>query len=155
MKKVVILLVVIIFFLCIPLKVNVGAGVEEYSSFIYTILRYNSEDDGVNSGKEGVKMTVLGFDVINTVHNKNETKGDIYTLVDKTTEMKDFSCAEALQQFYEDDYYTYSYPCIKSDYIVVKYINGSEETVKDALKNKRSNIEDLDKFNIKYYKNKK
>jgi len=40
-----------------------------------------------------------------------------------------------------------------SDYIVVRYHDGKEEKIKDALKNKKITIEDLDNFNIKYYKN--
>ena len=87
--------------------------------------------------------------------NNNQEKEQEYTIVDKTESMDDFVCLEALQQFYEDDNYRYSYSCIKSDYVVVKYKDGTEITVKDALASKKITISDLDKFNIKYYKEEK
>ncbi len=39
-----------------------------------------------------------------------------------------------------------------SDYVVVKYSDGKEETVKQALKDNHISISDLDRFNIKYIK---
>ena len=60
----------------------------------------------------------------NNNNNNNQHEEKEYTIVDKTESMDDFICLEALQQFYEDDNYTYSYSCIKSDYIVVIYKDG-------------------------------
>lgn len=74
------------------------------------------------------------------------------TIIDKTKTIDDFACDTALDPFYEDDKYVYSYPCIISDYIVVKYSDGTEETVKEALKNNRIEIGYLDKFDIDYIK---
>lgn len=76
----------------------------------------------------------------------------VINIKDTTKDIKDFACAEALEQFYEDDKYTYYYSCIKSKYIIVKYESGYEETVSDALKNNRINITDLDNYNINYIK---
>lgn len=76
-------------------------------------------------------------------------------IIDKTTEIKDFSCAEALEQFYEDEEYTYYYNCLKSKYIIVRYKNGYEETVQNALKYGSIKITDLDLYNIEYLKYKK
>ncbi len=59
-------------------------------------------------------------------------------------------CDDALQQFYADDEYNYFYPCIKSEYVVVKYSDNTEETVENALKNGKITISDLDRFEIKY-----
>ena len=73
-------------------------------------------------------------------------------IVDTTLNIKDFTCAEALEEFYEDDTYKYYYSCIKSKYVIVKYENGYEETVSSALKNKTIRIEDLDRYNINYIK---
>jgi len=86
-----------------------------------------------------------------TKDNKEE-KNEDYVLIDKTKDQLGFVCAEALEGFYEDDDYIYYYSCIKSDYIIVRYKDGSEETVKEALKNKKIKISDLDKFGIGYYK---
>ena len=78
--------------------------------------------------------------------------GAVVNIKDKTKEIKDFTCAEALEQFYEDETYTYFWNCIKNDYMVVKYDSGNEEPISEALKYGTIKISDLDKFNIKYIK---
>ena len=93
---------------------------------------------------------VLCFVLAGCSSSKEETK-ESFTIVDKTKEMDDFTCAQSLEKFYEDDKYIYSYSCMKSEYVVVKYSDGKEETVKEALENKKITIEDLDKNNIQYY----
>lgn len=85
----------------------------------------------------------------------NQNSNDNYIIVDNSLEIDGFTCDTALDPFYEDEEYSYSFSCIKSDYVVVRYEDGHEETVKDALKNNKIRIEDLDKYNIKYYKEKK
>lgn len=87
-----------------------------------------------------------------TCNVSKENKGEILEIVDTTKEIYNFTCAEALEQFYEDDNYKYFYSCIKSKYIIVKYENGYEETVKDALKHGNIKIADLDRYNISYIK---
>lgn len=81
-----------------------------------------------------------------------EDDSKIKEIVDTTKNKKDFTCAEALEEFYRDDNYIYFYSCIKSKYIVVRYKNGKEETVENALKKGTITIEDLDRFNIDYIK---
>ncbi len=76
-------------------------------------------------------------------------------IVDKTTAMSDFACDEALEEFYTDDEYHYYYPCQKNNYVVVKYTDGTEKTVKEALKEKAITIADLDEHNISYIKKEK
>ena len=78
--------------------------------------------------------------------------GKVIKIVDKTKEIKNFACAEVLEQFYEDEIYEYYYDCMKSKYIIVKYESGYEETVEDALKYKTITISDLDRYNISYIK---
>lgn len=80
---------------------------------------------------------------------------EIKELVDKTKEIKDFACAEALEGFYADNDYTYYWSCIKNDYMVVKYNSGYEETISVALKNGAIKINDLDRFDISYIKEEK
>ncbi|MBO5095649.1 MAG: hypothetical protein J6B98_02120 [Bacilli bacterium] len=87
-------------------------------------------------------------------HSCNYMGGN-YILVDKTKETKDFSCAEALEEFYEDDTYIYYWNCIKNKYMVVKYDNGTEETISQALLKGHIDIQILDKFNISYIKEEK
>lgn len=79
----------------------------------------------------------------------------VIEIVDTTKDIEDFACAEVLEQFYEDEIYRYYYSCIKSEYIIVKYENGYEQTVANALKYGTINIDDLDLYNIKYIKEEK
>jgi len=78
--------------------------------------------------------------------------GKVIEIVDTTKEIKNFACAEVLEEFYEDDNYTYYYNCMKGKYIIVKYESGYEETVKNALKYQSITINDLDNYNISYIK---
>jgi len=78
--------------------------------------------------------------------------GEIIEIKDTTKEIKDFTCAEALEEFYEDENYTYYWNCIKDSYMVVKYDSGYEETISNALKYGTIEINDLDNYNINYIK---
>lgn len=77
---------------------------------------------------------------------------DDYVIVDTTKEIKDFSCAEALEEIYEDSRYTYYLSCMKSRYIKVRYGNGNELSLIPALNMGYVEISDLDKFEIDYIK---
>lgn len=81
-----------------------------------------------------------------------ESSSSKFTIVDKSLEIKDFSCAEMLEHIYTDGDEGVYLPCIKSDYVVVRMKDGSEINIADALKDKIVKVEDLDKFDIKYYK---
>ncbi len=93
------------------------------------------------------------------VYDKGEYNCDnassVAEIVDKSIYIDDFTCAEVLEPFYSDELYQYSYPCIKSSYVVVKYKNGDEETVEEALKKGTITISDLDNYNIHYLKEEK
>jgi len=64
-------------------------------------------------------------------------------------------CASMKEQFYQDDIYIYYFDCIKSHDMLVKYDNGFEETISDALRQGHIVIQDLDKFDIYYIKEEK
>jgi len=81
----------------------------------------------------------------------NDNK-EILEIVDVTKTIKNFVCADALEEFYKDEQYTYYFSCIKSSYVIVKYKDGSQITVVKALKNREISISDLDSYNINYYK---
>ena len=55
------------------------------------------------------------------------------------------------ERFYEDDVYFYSFGNPQSDYTIVKYSDGSEQRLVDALREGNVKITDLDAFGIKYY----
>ena len=78
--------------------------------------------------------------------------GKIVNIIDTSKDIKDFTCDEALESFYEDEDYTYYFNCIKSKYVIVKYRSGYQEEVKEALKYKTITINDLDNHNIEYIK---
>ena len=80
---------------------------------------------------------------------------DKYEIVDKTKEIDDFACAQALEDFYEDEEYVYYWNCIKNSYMVVRYSNGEEKLISKALEEGIISIEDLDRFDISYYKDEK
>lgn len=97
----------------------------------------------------------LSFTGCNKRDKKDNTQNQEYTIVDWSLSSEDFVCAQALEKFYEDDKYTYSFSCIKSSLVVVQYKDGTEVNVKEALKDNKIKIEDLDKYNISYYKDAK
>ena len=79
----------------------------------------------------------------------------VVELVDKTKDINDFACAEVMESFYEDDEYIYFWSCLKGSYMVVRYSNGYEEPIGDALKKGTIKISDLDEYDISYYKDRK
>jgi len=119
-----------------------------------------------NGGDLNYKSKGILVDTYNCTSGKKDTqlkgfsyscnyKGGNYTLIDKTKDIKDFLCAEALEEFYEDTNYTYYWDCMKNKYMIVKYDNGSEETISQALLKGHIDIQILDKFDISYYKEEK
>ena len=85
----------------------------------------------------------------------NENKLEIKSIQDESIGRTDLVFAQALEKFYEDDNFEYFYSCIKSSYVTVTYTNGTKETVKDALANGNITIQDVNKYGIKYYKERK
>ena len=70
----------------------------------------------------------------------------------KDTSNQDEVCADALENFYQDENYVYSFPCMKSSKVIVYYNDGTQDYVRNALNNKDITIADLDNYNIKYIK---
>ncbi len=59
----------------------------------------------------------------------------------------------AVDTFYEDDYYEYYFPTMpQHEYVIVKYSDGTEQNVKEALEEGRITVFDLDKFDIECFK---
>ena len=56
-----------------------------------------------------------------------------------------------MEQFYEDESFIYSFGNPISEYVIVKYTDGSSENVKEALENGHIQISVLDEHGIKYY----
>ena len=96
-------------------------------------------------------ILILTLVIIGTIFINRNFKNNNYRIVDKTIE-EGLSTAEALELFYKDDNYEYYFPSIKSDYVVVMDQDNNEINIKDALNNKMIKINDLEKANIKFYK---
>lgn len=116
----------------------------------YKVIRYPSVSP--NEPYENNRGVKFGSWFMSYKLPQDNTNVVVKRIVDKTTSLINFACAEVLESFYKDDLYEYYYNCKKSQYIIVEYEDGSEETVKDALKYGRVKISDLDTHNIDYIK---
>ena len=127
------------------------------------VIKINEYYDG---GDLNYKSKGILVDTYNCTNGKKDTQlkgfsyscnymGGKYTLIDKTKDIVAFACAEALEEFYEDNNYTYYWECMKNSYMVVEYDDGFEETISEALKQNHIDIQILDKFDIDYIKYKK
>lgn len=76
----------------------------------------------------------------------------LVTSIEDLTVKQQLTTDTALQPFYEDDEYIYSYPSIRSDYVIVNFINGAQMTAKEALEKGYITIGDLDLWQIQYIK---
>lgn len=103
-------------------------------------------------GGYSYNMKIILLILISTFCFGCHSSNNDFVIIDKSLEIEFFSCAEALEPIYSDADYEIFLPCIKSKYIVVKMSDGTEINIIDALKDKIVEVEDLDKFNIKYYK---
>lgn len=123
------------------------------SSYIKVIYEDDTEDSIQNALENG-RITIKDLDKYNIGYGKEEKENNIKNIVDLTETSEGFNCADALEEFYKDAEFTYYFSCIKSSQIKVFYNDGTEETVKEALQKNKITIKDLNKYNIKYYKEK-
>ncbi len=79
----------------------------------------------------------------------NGTEYNHFTIVDRT-QNEQLGVGMAFEEFYSDSKYSYSFSCVKSQYVEVRYNDGTVENIKDALKSKHIVIGDLDRFGISY-----
>lgn len=127
------------------------AQAEDYGSYaIYKGIFYNT----YNCEEYSVPQIKFKWEKFNCANVKINL-GYVVSIIDKTKDIKDFACAEMLEEFYKDNDYTYYWSCLKNEYIIVKYENGYEEKVSDALKYGTIKIKDLDNYNIDYIKEKR
>lgn len=96
----------------------------------------------------GVIILVIGIILLN---KSNIIKAkDRIEIIDAT-----YVCAQAIEKFYEDDKYTYSFPCVKSGSVYVKFDNGNKMLVVDALEADKVTIEELIDAGLDVYKESK
>lgn len=97
----------------------------------------------------GLIILIIGIILLTKNNNiiKNKSKLEI---IDAT-----FTCAKTPEPFYEDDKYTYSFPCIKSSSVYVKFENGNKMLVVDALEAEKVTINELIEAGLEVYKEEK
>lgn len=95
-----------------------------------------------------VVVVIIGISFLfssNIAKNKNKLE-----IIDAT-----YMCNNSVEKFYEDNEYTYSFPCVKSDSVYVKFENGNKMLVVDALEEKKVTIDELIAAGLDVYKNEK
>lgn len=90
-------------------------------------------------------------EVITCYADEEKDVTEVVDIVD-ATKSGEIATATALEPFYSDGEYTYSFSSIKSQHITVYYSNGESENIVDALDSGRIDISELDRFNINYIK---
>lgn len=87
--------------------------------------RYTLTADGAVSAKEraGYKEFRCNVDI---------GAKTVQEIVDRT-EIENIPTAEALEEFYADESYRYYFPSMKSEYVCVRFTDGTETTVAAAL----------------------
>lgn len=109
---------------------------------------YFKNADGLNMVSSDGKILLTE----NAALNSSDPKLPKIKEIEDKTVTESLPTDQALQPFYADEKYIYSFPSIKSDYVIVKFDNGSEMTVKNALEQGLITVSSLDDWNIKYYK---
>ena len=92
----------------------------------------------------GLIILIIGIILLvtNNIIIKNKSK---LTIIDAKTQEK----------FYEDNKYTYYYPCVKSNSMYVKFENGNKMLISDALESKKVTIDELLNAGLEVIKEKK
>lgn len=102
-------------------------------------------------GGEGNESLRVFTDTVHpTTGQPANTAKEFESIVDRS---KGMAFPGVLETFFKDDNYTYTFGAPISEYVIVKYTDGTEEPVKDALVGGKIKITDLDRFGIHYYKN--
>ena len=140
MKKYIIFVLILAFALLLNGCSNVEAGTapnKQGTTVQNAINTEISESYDENEEVAGITET--------KVENKDAKKEVVDITVTKVSE------SDVEEPFYEDDVYIYIFGNPQSNYTVVKYSDGSEQKLVDALKEGNIKITDLDTFGIKYY----
>lgn len=112
---------------------------------------YFKDADGLAMIPTGDGIKLIKSSSISNVGGADNPNNIIIEIIDRTV-TEEIPTDEALQPFCIDENYIYSFPSIRSDYVIVKLSDGEEITVKNALAKGLITITDLDRWNIQYYK---
>lgn len=78
-----------------------------------------------------------------------EEENPIVDVIDGSKE-PDFACAQSLELIYEDEKNAYFLGCIMSDAIIVKFKDGTQKNIKQALGDKDIIIDELENYGLSY-----
>lgn len=107
----------------------------------------NNESNVTATAEDGNESNINATIPSGTGHSEIK----IVSIVDKA-ETGEVATDSATEVFYQDDTYTYAFPSIRSDYVIVTFDDGTEKTVKEALEAGEITIADLDAYDIGYIK---
>ena len=79
-----------------------------------------------------------------------ELKSMVVKIEDRT-QTEQLPTDEAVEVFWEDAEFSYSFPSIRSHLVMVTYYDGRTTDIKTALETGWATIRDLDRFGIRYY----
>ena len=118
-------------------------------SYVVIVYYKDGTEENVKEALEGGRIQITDLDRYG-IRYYAEPKL-IESIID-ISQRDQLDTSDALEFFYRDDTYNYSFSSIKSHYIIVRYKDGTEQNVKDALESGKIKISDLDWFGIKYHK---
>lgn len=97
-----------------------------------------------------ILITIIFACTLAGCSNNGDSIKEVESIIDTAEEEGAcFMCAE--ERFYEDDNYIYTFAeAPMSQYIIVRYTNGSKQNVTEALEDGNITITDLDTYGIRY-----
>lgn len=95
-------------------------------------------------------IIILILSIILLINNKIIKNKTNLEIIDAT-----YSCTQNTEKFYEDEKYTYSFPCVKSKSVYVKFENGNKMLVIEALESNKVTINELIDAGLEVYKQEK
>ena len=93
----------------------------------------------------GVIILILGIILLKTNNIILKEKSKL-KIIDAT-----YSCTQTKEKFYENDKHIYSFPCVKSNSVYVKFENGNKMLVIDALSSEQVTIDELIDAGLEVY----
>ena len=126
----------------LPIIKYKDGGSVEYWGIGYKVIKCNS-----SSGDKKAHMGFYSLDINkdNLCNDKEAIPNFNFTIIDEM-ENRNGLCDEALEFFYEDAFFSYWFACIKSDWVFIKFNDGTKYTLKEALNDSRVSIKDVEDY---------
>ena len=133
----------------------------KFTSVLLCFLMVAAVFAGCDTPEESKSDTSSKDPLLNTSEDVSETVSEEvleeasevleFIIVDKRDEMEWWD--DAIDTFYRDETYEYNFPGQPMHkYVIVEYEDGTTQNIKEALEAGNITIADLDRFDIKYFK---